>query len=131
MPQSFYQLDIWKNGYALVLNIYRATERFPTSERYGLIDQLRRSSNSIIANIAESQGRHSYNDKIRVLYQSRGEVFETRSHLKVAEGLGYLRGEEFNVLDREYEGLLIGINAYIKYLARFRHPINCINKIPN
>ncbi len=124
MPQSFYQLEIWKNGYTRVLNIYRATERFPTSERYGLIDQLRRSSNSIIANIAESQGRHSYNDKIRVLYQSRGEVFETRSHLKVAEGLGYLCNNEFDSLDHEYEGLLIGLNAYIKYLARYHLPIN-------
>ncbi|MFH0829004.1 MAG: four helix bundle protein [Candidatus Kerfeldbacteria bacterium] len=121
MPQSFYQLDIWKNGYTLVLNVYRITERFPTSERYGLIDQLRRSANAIIANIAESQGRHSFNDKIRVLYQSRGEVFETRSHLKVAEGLGYLPEEEFNSFDHEYEGLLIGLNAYIKYLAKARH----------
>ncbi|MEK7637161.1 MAG: four helix bundle protein [Patescibacteria group bacterium] len=120
MAQSFYELDIWKNGYKLVLKVYRATERFPTSERYGLIDQLRRSANAVIANIAESQGRYSYSDKIRVLYQSRGEIFETRSHLQVAHGLGYFPAEEFKKLDQAYEGLLVGLNTYIKYLAKAR-----------
>ena len=120
MPQSFRELDIWKNGYELVLQVYKATEHFPSSERFGLIDQIRRSANSIIANIAESQGRYSYNDRIRVLYQSRGEIFETRSHLKVANGLGYLPEKEFNKLDHDYEGLLIGLNLYIKYLAKSR-----------
>lgn len=120
MPQSFNQLDIWKNGYILVLEVYRVTQGFPPTERFGLIDQLRRSANAIIANIAESQGRHSYNVKIRVLYQARGELFETRSHLNVAEGLAYLNSDEFNSLDHDYEQLLIGINAYIKYLSNAR-----------
>ncbi len=100
--------------------MYDVTQNFPTSERYGLIDQLKRSANSIIANIAESQGRYSYNDKIRVLYQSRGEIFETRSHLKVAHGLGYLPDEEFKKLDKDYEGLVIGLNTYIQYLSKSR-----------
>ena len=120
MPQSFYELDIWKTGYRLVIQVYKITASFPTSEKYGLVDQVRRSANSIIANIAESQGRHSYNDKIRVLYQSRGEIFETRSHLKVAEGLGYIDQHTFKTLDTEYEGLLIGMNIYIKYLTNAR-----------
>ncbi len=124
MPQSFSQLEIWKNGYKLVIKVYRVTEKFPSSERFGLFDQLRRSANAIIANIAESQGRYSYNDKIRVLYHSRGEIFETRSHLKVAEGLGFLPTEEFKKLDTAYEGLLIGINSYIKYLSSERHEKN-------
>lgn len=122
MPPSFYDLEIWKNGYELVLKIYKITHGFPISERFGLIDQIRRSANSIIANIAESQGRYTYNDKIRVLYQSRAEVFETRSHLKVAHGLGYLTKEEFETLDQNYESLLISLNAYIKHLIGIRHP---------
>ena len=120
MPQSFYQLDIWKSGYTLVMNVYEVTSHFPVTEKYGLIDQLRRSTNSIIANIAESQGRFTYNDRIRVLYQARGEVFETRSHLKVAEGLGFLSEKTFRALDGDYENLLVKINAYIKYLIEAR-----------
>jgi four helix bundle protein len=120
MPQSFYSLDIWKTGYDLVLKVYRVTTHFPITEKYGLIDQVRRSSNAVIALIAESQGRHSYKDKIRVLYQSRGEVFETRSHLKVAAGLGYITKNECIDLDRSYEHLLISLNSYIKYLVNAR-----------
>lgn len=120
MPQSYNHLDIWQNGFALILTVYRVTQDFPESERYGLTGQLRRSANSIIANIAESQGRYSYSDRIRVLYVSRGEVFETRSHLKVAHGLGYIPEEEFKKLDHDYEGFLIGLNIYIKHLSKAR-----------
>ena len=121
MPQSLYELEIWKNGYRLALEVYRCSAKFPESERFSLTDQVRRSANSIIANIAESQGRYSYNDKIRVLYQSRGELFETRSHLKIAEGLGYISETVFKKIDQEYENLLIRLNAYIKRLSGSRN----------
>jgi len=52
------------------------------------------------------------------LYQARGEIFETRSHLKVAEGLKYITEKEFLSIDKEYEGLLVGLNKYINYLAK-------------
>ncbi len=120
MPQSFHELTIWKNGNKLVLQVYEATRHFPKSEQFGLTDQLKRSANSIIANIAESQGRYTYSDKIRVQYQSRGEIFETRSHLHVAHGLGYLTDVSFNKLDQAYESLLIQLNAYIKHLMQAR-----------
>ncbi|MFH1781121.1 MAG: four helix bundle protein [Patescibacteria group bacterium] len=117
MADSFFKLNIWKKGYELVLEIYKLAKEFPATERYALTDQLKRSANSIIANIAESQGRYSYKDKIRVLYQARGEIFEARSHLKVAEGLEYLPNIKFTEIDSEYEGLLVGLNKYINYLS--------------
>lgn len=120
MADSFFQLKIWAKGYELVLKIYKITDNFDKCEKYSLTSQLRRSANSVIANIAESQGRYSYKDKIRVLYQSRGEIFETRSHLKVAEGLKYISNKEFKELDKEYEGLLVGLNKYINYLAKIK-----------
>ena len=120
MADSFYQLNIWKKGYELVLRVYKLTEKFPSSEKFTLTDQLKRSANAIIANIAESQGRYSYRDKIRVLYQSRGEIFETRSHLKVAEGIKYLNNKEFVDIDKEYEGLLVGLNKYIDFLSKHK-----------
>lgn len=120
MPQTLYDLDIWQEGYELVLEVYEIADTFPSAERFGLVDQLKRSANAVIAIIAESQGRYTYADKIRVLYQSRGELFETRSHLRVTHGLGYLPKERFKSLDQSYERLLIRLNAYIKHLARNR-----------
>jgi four helix bundle protein len=118
MANSFRDLNVWRNGYKLVLQIYSLTNNFPNTERYGLIDQLRRSSNSIIANIAEAHGRYHFADKCRVLYQARGECDETRSHLSVSHGLGFITKKEFERIDLEYEGLAIGINTFIAKMKK-------------
>lgn len=98
------------------MRVYRSTRGFPSEEKFGLTDQLRRSANSIIANIAESQGRYFLKDKVRVLYQARGELEETRSHILVAKELKYISQNDAAVLDGEYNGLGIGINSYIRSL---------------
>ncbi len=116
MGISIKDLKIWSNGYKLTLEIYKMTSNFPHEEKFGLTDQLRRSSNSVTALIAEAHGRYHYADKCRVLYQARGECFETQSHLMVASGLKYISKKDFDRLDKEYEGLGVGINAYIKSL---------------
>lgn len=116
MAKSFKELRIWQKGYDLLMNVYDDTGSFPQEEKYCLSQQLRKSANSIIANIAESHGRYSFKDKIRVLYISRGELEETRSHLLLAYGQKYISEQRLKYYDSEYEGLLIGINNYINKL---------------
>lgn len=116
MGISFRDLKIWKKGYSLLLEIYKVTNFFPEEEKFGLTNQIRRSANSVIANIAEAQGRFHYADKCRVLYQARGESTETQSHLSVAFGLNYIDKAKFQKLDKEYEGLAVGINFYVRKL---------------
>jgi len=106
-------LLIWQKASELVKKIYFLTREFPREERFGLTDQMHRSANSVAANIAEAHGRYHFADKIRVLYQARGECFETQSHLSIALNLGYITKEVFVRIDKEYEGLGVGINAYI------------------
>ncbi|PIS42981.1 MAG: four helix bundle protein [Candidatus Kerfeldbacteria bacterium CG08_land_8_20_14_0_20_40_16] len=122
MPNSFQDLNIWKKGYDLLKKVYQLTEKYPKDEKYLLVQDTRRSANSIIANIAESHGRYFFADKIRVLYIARGEAEETRSHLKVAEGLHYVTEEEFLNIDKEYEWLTMGISKYINYLSQNKKP---------
>jgi four helix bundle protein len=117
MAESFRELKIWQKGYELLEMIYEITSAYPQEEKFCLIQATRRSANSIIANIAESQGRFYYLDKIRVLYIARGELSEVRSHLHVARGQDYLSHDKFDHVDNEYQGLCIGINNYIKFLA--------------
>jgi four helix bundle protein len=124
MAENFYQLKIWKSGYDLLMEIYKITAKYPREEKFDLTSQTRRSANSIIGNIAESCGCYYYKDKVRVLYQARGEVGEIRSHLKVAEGLGFINSKVFSRLEKGYQGLFIGISNYIK---SFRKQINLIN----
>ncbi|MBU0570178.1 four helix bundle protein [Patescibacteria group bacterium] len=116
MSKNFRDLEIWQLGLKLLIRVYKLTRDFPRSERYGLVDQIRRCANSIIANIAESYGRYHFADKIRTLYFSRGEVFEMRSHLSVACELKYIKKGEFDGLDSDYEILAKKVNSYIKYL---------------
>lgn len=113
MYKDFYELDIWKDGYELSMKIYTESEHFPSEEKFALSQQIRRSSNSIIANIAESHGKYSYQDKVRVLYIARGEVTETRSHLAVAFGRRYIDKVIFDALNTGYLILIKKLNSYI------------------
>jgi four helix bundle protein len=116
MAEGFKKLRIWQNGYELLMKIYKITTDFPDLEKYALVQQIIKSANSIIANIAESHGRFYYLDKIRVLYISRGEAAETQSHLTVAHGQGYINEEKHKELINEYENLIININNHINDL---------------
>ncbi len=124
MAKGFYELNIWKKGYALLMEIYKITATFPKEEKYGLSRQMRDAANSVIANIAEAHGRYYFADKARVLYTSRGECQETRSHLRAALGLKYIDKKVFINLDEEYEGLSKGISSYIRTFKKTNSPIN-------
>ncbi len=115
MAKSFYDLEIYKEGLRLLIMIYRLVKKYPNEEKFDLTSQTKRSANSIIANIAEAHGRYFYADKVRVMYQSRGEVDEVRSHLMVAKELEFISEVEHSELDKAYENLSKRISAYISY----------------
>lgn len=94
----FTKLDAWRVAHELVLGVYRVTRSFPTNERFGIIDQLRRAVASIAANIAEGWGRFHFADKIRFYYQARGSTTEVQNFLILSKDLGYLREDEFRAL---------------------------------
>ena len=91
--RDFTQLEVWRKAKDLVIDVYRETSRFPAAEQYGLCSQLRRAAVSITANIAEGTGRGSDVDFARFLEMALGSASETRSHLLLAEELGYLKPE--------------------------------------
>lgn len=106
--------------------VYKITKKYPNEEKFDLISQSKRSANSILANIAEAHGRYFYADKVRVMYQSRGEVDEIRSHLLVAKELGFITNMEYSDLDKAYENLSKRISAYISYFQNEKE-----KKLPN
>ena len=74
--------------------IYELSDRFPVEERFGLTAQIRRSSVSVAANIAEGYGRDSDGDFMRYLRISQGSLKETETHLILAERLGFLSNKD-------------------------------------
>ncbi|TRZ76367.1 MAG: four helix bundle protein [Bacteroidetes bacterium] len=112
--KSYKDLEIWKKGILLSMEIYSLTSTFPTDEKYGLTSQIRRATTSIPANIAEGYGRESGKNYIQFLKISRGSLYELDTFLTIALGLKYLTKEQRNNLNDKTEELSKMINSLIK-----------------
>lgn len=88
---SFKDLDCWKQGHLLVLEIYKVTTDFPQSETFALTNQMRRSSVSITSNIAEGFGRRGYKEKLQFFYLSRGSLIELENQIEISKDIGYIK----------------------------------------
>jgi four helix bundle protein len=118
MIQSFKDLIVGQKAYELVLRVYRLTEKFPKSEQYGLLSQIRRSSISIVSNIAEGYQRQHGGEYIQFLFISFGSCAELETQLMISKDLGYISREEFEGLDSLLNEVGKMINAMIKKLRR-------------
>ena len=82
-------LMVWKKSIDFVTRLYRLTESFPDSERYGLTNQLRRAAVSIPSNIAEGAARSSDKEFVKFLFVSRASAVEIETQLIIANNLGF------------------------------------------
>lgn len=98
MAHTFRSLKVWEKAHQLVLEIYRATEPFPNSEKYGLVSQIRRSSASIPTNIVEGYKRRTERDFAHFLNLADSSLEETKYHLLLAHDLKYLTGVDYERL---------------------------------
>ena len=87
---GYRDLRVWNKAIALVLDVYRITEKFPHSERFGLTTQLRRAAVSVPSNIAEGHSRATRGEYKTFLSIARGSVAEVEVQLTLAEQLGYV-----------------------------------------
>jgi four helix bundle protein len=94
--KSFTDLNAWKEGHNLVLEIYRITKKFPKEEQFGLTIQLRRAGVSFTSNIAEGFSRNSYKEKLQFYSMALGSLTEIQNQLLVLQDIGYITKEEFN-----------------------------------
>ena len=88
-------LKVWERSHELALAVYKVTERFPESERYGLAAQLRRAAVAIPANLAEGNARSSLRDYLRFCHIARGSLAEVRYLLHLAADLRYVTAETY------------------------------------
>jgi len=123
--KSLETLETWRKSKEFTLRVYREVlPRLPSEEKWNLNQQLRRSSNSIPANIAEGYGRFYYQDNIRFCYIARGSLEETLSHLVIAHGMEFISKTLFESLEEDGEKLTQLINGYIGYLKRSKQGQN-------
>lgn len=93
---KFEEIQAWQKGRDVTLQIYRLTIEGNFSRDFGLRDQIRRASVSIMANIAEGHGRRTNAEFANFLNIARGSTAEVQSHLYIALGLNYIDKENFD-----------------------------------
>ena len=91
---NFEKLEIWKLAIQLSKSIYELTKSFPKDEKFGIISQLRRASNSVSANIAEGVSRIGEKDKARFIMIAYGSVIEVLNHLILSNELGFIDNDQ-------------------------------------
>jgi four helix bundle protein len=101
---SFRDLIAYKKAFALAMEIFSITKSFPKEETYSLIDQIRRSSRSVFASIAEAYKKRKYpNHFISKLTDADMENGETQAWLDASLACKYISEEKYNELNKQSE----------------------------
>ena len=113
-------LKVYQLAYSLAMQIFEESRTFPHEERYSLTSQIRRSSRSVAANIAEGFRKRQYpNMFVSKLADSDAEATETQVWLDFARDCGYLSVEHHNDLVARYEEIGKMLHAMIEHPERF------------
>jgi four helix bundle protein len=115
----FEQLKVWQNSLNLSVEIYKSVKAFPEDEKFGLTSQLKRSSSAVPANIAEGFGRHTTKDKLQFYAIAYGSLLETKSHLYLANKLGYLNDEDRDSIMEKLVHAQKELSAFIRETRKY------------
>jgi four helix bundle protein len=115
---TFEDLDMFKRALDLMEDVYRVTKMFPGDERFGLTQQLRRASISVVSNLAEGQGRLTNGEWRQFLSQTRGSLFEIQAQLIAARRLDFLDENEYRKLRSTVRRVAEPLKGLIQYVAR-------------
>jgi four helix bundle protein len=84
--RGYRDLRVYSKSFELAKLIFKSSKGFPAEERYSLTDQMRRSSRSIVANIAEAWSKRNYpKNFVSLLSDAAGETFETEVRIEMAQ----------------------------------------------
>ncbi len=102
--RGYRDLKVYKLSYQLALEVYKITKTFPQEEKYALVDQIRRSSRSVPANLAEAWKKRRYEKAfISKLIDCAGEAGETEVWLDFSKDFKYIDIEKYNKLMDGYD----------------------------
>jgi four helix bundle protein len=97
-------LKVYQKSYALAMEIFEITKKFPKEEAYSLTDQIRRASRSVVMNIREGFAKRKYEQLfIRHLNDALGSSEETRGWLEFSLSCKYISSSKYSELDKQYD----------------------------
>ena len=111
-------LDVYRKSIDFVVDIYKITESFPESEKFGLVSQLRRAAVSLPSNLAEGSGRNGKKELINFLHIARGSLFEIGTQLEISQRLGFVSQDDYDKLEERRATIQRMMNALISSLKK-------------
>jgi four helix bundle protein len=112
------KLDVWIKSLEFVSDIYRLSQSFRREEQFGLISQIRRSSISIVSNIAEDFARSSEAETRRFLEIARSSLVEADTQIEIGLKLGYISEGKIKELDENSNHIFAMLTNLIKKLLK-------------
>jgi four helix bundle protein len=105
--RSHKELDVYQIAFGVAMQIFKLSKNFPKEEKYSLTDQIRRSSRSVCANLAEAFRKRKYpNSFVAKLSDSEGEAAETQVWLDFAFYCEYISEDVYQDLFHQYENII-------------------------
>ncbi|MCJ7749197.1 MAG: four helix bundle protein [Desulfobacterales bacterium] len=121
MMRGYRDLKVYQLAYKLAMDIFNESKSFPKEERYSLTDQIRRSSRSIAANIAEGFRKRRYpNMFVSKMADADSETAETQVWIDFAHDCGYLSQERHDKLIIGYEDVGKMLGSMISAPEKFK-----------
>ena len=116
MPiQSYRDLEVYKRARGLIVPVHQLIEILPSTEKYGLCDQMRRASKSVADNIVEGYSHKDTPAKTKSFWRiSMGSANEMVEHLEQAVLLKYAPTESVQLLINEYTIIAKQLNKLIQ-----------------
>ena len=120
--KGYRDLIVYQKSYTAALGIYELSKTFPAEERYSLTDQIRRSSRSVPANIAEGWRKRKYPKMfVSKLIDCSGEASETEVWLDFSKDLKYITEDKYLSFTEMYEEINKMLFSMINRPEKFSH----------
>ncbi|WOD43105.1 four helix bundle protein [Hwangdonia lutea] len=111
---SFEKLNVWVDSKELVKLLYSTTKNFPSEEKFGLTNQLRRASISVASNLAEGTSRNTNRDKAHFSTMAFSSLMEVLNQVIIAKELNFIEEIEYQKIRNEIEKISNKLNALRK-----------------
>ena len=122
--KSFEDLECWKACTEVRRFVSELVKKYPKEEKFGLVDDMKRSGRSATHNIAEGFGRFHYQENIQFCRHSRGSLYELIDQLITSKDDGYITSEEYEKGRALISKSLALLNGYINYLSKQKKRTN-------
>jgi four helix bundle protein len=116
--KSFEDLECWKAGVEVRKYISGLLKKFPESEKFDLIHNMKRASHSVTRNIAEGYGRFHFKENMQFCRHSRGSLYELIDDLITSRDENFVSVEEYLEGRQKIDRALCILNGFINYLNK-------------